>query len=76
MSQVMVIGILVLIFTLYLLAGINFNFAVGWLDWNSPYWHYAVITGGREAFSALAAPVVALIWLGYVWYKKSMIGEA
>lgn len=75
MSQVMVIGILVLFYIFYLLAGINFHFPVGWLDWNSPYWHYA-IAGSKEAISALAIPVVLEIWLGYLWYKKSMIGEA
>jgi multisubunit Na+/H+ antiporter MnhB subunit len=76
MSQVMVIGILVLIYVGYVLVGINYRFPVGWLDWNSPYLHYAVIAGGREVVSAMVVPVIALIWIGYLWYKKSMIGEA
>jgi len=76
MSQVMVIGILVLIYIAYVLTGTYYQFAVGWLDWNSPYLHYAVIAGGQDVISALAVPVVLEIWLGFLWYKKSMIGEA
>lgn len=76
MSQVMVIGILVSLYLAYLLTGVHFQFAVGWLDWNAPYLHYAVIPGGKEVLPAFAAPALALIWLAYVWYRKSMVGEA
>jgi hypothetical protein len=72
----MVIGILVLIYVVYLLIGIEFKFPVGWLDWNSPYLHYVVIASYQDILPALIAPFLALIWLGYVWYRKSMIGEA
>jgi len=72
----MVIGILVLIYIVYLLIGIEFKFHVGWLDWNSPYMHYEVIASYQDIIPALIAPVLALIWLGYLWYRKSMIGEA
>lgn len=75
MSQVMVIGILVGVYLLYVITGIHYQFPVGWIDWNAPYLHYAVIAGGNAA-PAFAAPVLALVWLGYSWYKKGMIGEA
>jgi len=76
MSQIMAIGILVLIYIAYLITGLECRFPVGWLDWNSPYVHYAVIAGGQDAVPALVLPVLAVIWLGYLWYRKSMIGEA
>lgn len=76
MSQVMVIGILLIIYVLYVITGIHFQFDVAWLDWNAPYFHYAIIEGGKTAGPAFVAPVLVLIWLGYLWYQKSMIGEA
>jgi hypothetical protein len=76
MSQVMVIGILLIIYVLYVITGIHFQFDVAWLDWNAPYFHYAIIEGGKTAGPAFAAPALALVWLGYLWYHKSMIGEA
>jgi len=75
MSQVMVGGILVLLYVAYEIAGLHFQYPIGWLDWKSPYFHYAVVAG-KDALPLFAAPVLAMIWLGYLWYHKSMIGEA
>ena len=76
MAQVMFIAILVVLYVLYIIAGLHWQFPVGWVDWNSPFFHYAVIEGGKHAGPAFVAPLLALIWLGYLWYQKSMIGEA
>jgi hypothetical protein len=76
MAQVMFVGILVVLYMVYLVAGIHWQFAVGWVDWYSPFLHYAVIESGKHALPAFVAPLLVLIWLGYLWYQKSMIGEA
>lgn len=76
MSQVMLAGILVLLYIVYLVTGLHFGFAVGWVDWNSPYLHYQVVSGGQDALPLFAAPALVMIWLAYLWYHKSMMGEA
>lgn len=76
MSQVMVIGILVLIYMVYLITGLHYQFPVGWLDWVDPYFHYETVKGGGAALNLFVAPLIAFIWLGYLWYHKSMIGES
>lgn len=75
MSQVMFAGILVLAYVVYLVAGLHFHFPIGWLDWNRPYIHYATCAG-KDALPMFAAPALVMLWLVYLWYHKSMMGEA
>lgn len=74
MSQIMMIGILIIAYMGYLAAGIHYGFAVGWLDWISPFIHFDVATSG--SFAPFVAPLLALAWCAFLWYQKSMIGEA
>lgn len=65
-----------LLYIMYLVAGLHYGFAIGWLDWNKPFVHYETVAGAKDALPLFAAPVLVMIWLGYLWYQKSMLGEA
>lgn len=75
MKNALMIIILVGLYVVYLVLGIYFQFRLAWVDWNRPYFHFALIAGGKEALPAFVLPVLIWIWAGYVWYQKSMMGE-
>ena len=74
MSQVMLISIVVVLYLVYLVAGMHYQFPIAWLDWNNPFMHYEIAAKG--SYQPFVAPILVLLYLGYLWYQKSMVGEA
>ena len=75
MSNVMGLGILLVAYTAFLLLGLKYHWALPYVDWESPYFHYAVVEA-KNATTIFFIPALMALWMAFSWYRKSMIGEA
>jgi hypothetical protein len=76
MSQIMGYGIVLVVYVCWLLLGIKYHWNVAWIDWIRPYFHFAQIESTSGFPTPFAVPIILALWMGFAWYKKSMIGEA
>jgi len=70
----MFLGIVIAAYLAYLALGVLMQYTVGYVDWSSPYWHYAKLPTDN-AWPAFVIPGALALIVGYNWYQKSMIGE-
>ena len=73
MSKVVLFGICMIAYMLYLAAGVHFQYEIGWLDWQDPYFHYK--RSGWENVAPFVTPAIALLWSLNIWYKIYVLGE-
>jgi hypothetical protein len=75
MAQTMFLGILVLAYIGYLALALERQLPAAWVDWVAPYFHTGP-PSHENVLGVFALPVLLAIWIGFSWYRKSMIGEA
>jgi hypothetical protein len=73
MSTVAIFAVCIAGYLLYLAAGVHFQFDIGWIDWQDPYYHYTRTTW--ENFAPFATPLIALMLSINAWYKIHVLGD-